>query len=306
MGEEERDILAVNVDMSCDEDCESCERFFDCDKPARQKVYDRKRVKKILENMKKIKHKVGILAGKGGVGKSLLSANLTMALAMRGRNVNILDHDFDGPCIPKMFGVEDKRLYVTEEGIEPVIGEQGVGVVSTGLMMGSEEYLTWFHDLRRSATEEFLSHVIYGDSDYLIIDLPPGTSSDAVNMMTYIPDIDGVIVITIPPQVSQTVALRAGLLCQKAKVKILGVVENMSGYVCPDCKEIIEVFKTGGGEKLARDLGVPFLGRIPLDPSLSESSDIGRPFVYTHPESPASKSLFEICDKVEEMVGWGK
>ncbi len=254
--------------------------------------------------MAKIKHKIAISAGKGGVGKSLVSANLAMALAMKGRKVSILDQDFDGPCIPKMFGVEGKKLYISERGIVPVVGRMGVQVVSTGSILKDGDVLTWFHDMRRSATEEFLGHVDYGDRDYLIVDLPPGTSSDAVNLMIYIPDLAGTVIVTIPPMVSQIVARRAANMVIKAKFRIFGVIENMSGYVCPECGREMEALQRGGGERLAQELGVPFWGRIPLDPRLSLSSDIGEPFVYKYPDSKASQMVMSITDQIEKMVGW--
>jgi len=304
MAKEEREIMAINVDMSCDGECQACERFFECELPQKEKVYKRARVAKALQVMAGIKHKIAVIAGKGGVGKSVVSANLATALAMRGRRVTILDHDFDGPCIPKMMGVTGEKLYITKKGIEPVKGLLGMGVVSTGLLLQDDEAMTWFHDLRRSATEEFLAHVNYGDIDYLVLDLPPGTSSDSVNMMTYIPDLDGAVIVTIPAEVSQIVAKKATLLCQKAKVKVLGIIENMSGYVCPDCGENFHIFHEGGGERLAKELGVPFLGCIPIDPEISFGSDTGKPFVYTSPDSPSSRALTEITGLIEKAVGW--
>ncbi len=303
---EEREIITMQVDMTCDEQCLSCERFFDCEREVKQKVYDRSRMARVKQLMSNVKHKIAVIAGKGGVGKSLFSSNLAMALAMRGRKVAIFDNDYDGPCIPKMFGVEDQRLTMTKSGIEPVVGLEGVKIISMGLITREWEALTWFHESRRNATEEFLGHVNYGELDYLILDLPPGTSSDAINMMVYLPELDGVVAVTMPMKVSQIVVRKALMLTKKAGFNVLGVVENMSGYVCPHCDGITDVLLTGGGEEIAAELGVPFLGKIPIDGRLSECSDIGVPFVYKIPDSPVSISTLEIVDRIEEMVGWGK
>lgn len=298
-----REIEHFHVDLSCDGQCEACEKFYDCDSPKKTVAYERRRIGRAKKTMSGIKHIIAVLAGKGGVGKSLTSSNLATALAMKGRKVSILDQDFDGPCIPKMLGVLGKKLEIGSKGIIPVEADHGIQVISTGSILKDDAVLTWFHQMRRNATEEFLAHVDYGKRDYLIIDLPPGTSSDSVNIMTFIPNIAGAIVVTIPPVVSQIVARRATRLCQKAKIKVFGIVENMSGFVCPSCGNVEDIMQTGGGEQLAKDTNVPFLGKIPLDPKLSESSDIGKPFVDAFPDSPASKAIVSIVDKIEKDLG---
>ncbi len=301
-GKKAAEIMAINVDMTCDRDCKACEKFFDCELEEKWKVLERGRMLRAKMRMGKIKHKIVVVGGKGGVGKSMLAANMAMALAMKGNRVSILDHDFDGPCIPKMFGVVGKGLRIDEDGIQPVEGLMGVQVISTGLFLKDEQVLTWLHEMRRSATEEFLTHVNYGERDWLVVDLPPGTSSDAVNSMLYIPGVDGAVVVTIPPRVSQIVAKKATLLCQTAKVRVLGIIENMSGLLCPKCGKRHDIFRVGGGEVLSQETGVPFLGRVPIDPKLSYSSDVGEPFVYKYPESAASKSVMEIVERIERAV----
>jgi len=306
MAEEKTEIIAMNVDMTCDQNCLSCERFFDCDNPVKEKVYDRSRMARVRTRMANIRHKIAVIAGKGGVGKSLCAANIAAELAKRGRKVGLLDNDYDGPCIPKMFGVRNKRLVMTKEGIRPVEGHLGVKVISMGLITPEEDSLTWYHELRRNATEEFFGHVNFGELDYLILDLPPGTSSDAINMMLYLPDLDGVVPVTMPMKISQIVVKKAILLTQKAKFKVLGVIENMSGFACPKCGDEFDILLGGGGEMLAQETNVPFLGKIPIDPVLSQASDEGMPFVLSHPESPSTKAMQRIVDQLEESVGWGK
>ncbi|MDO8723184.1 MAG: P-loop NTPase [Syntrophales bacterium] len=295
-------VLKLNIDFECDFKCESCEKFFDCDHPEKMKIYNRRRMSLAKKTMAKIKHKIAVVGGKGGTGKSTMSCNLAMALAMMGYKVSILDQDLDGASVPKMFGVMGKKLQIGPKGIVPVKALNGVEVISMGFVQEENEVITMFHEMRRGTTEEFLAHVDYGERDYLIIDLPPGTSSDSVNLLQYIPDLDGVVVVTVPPRVSQLAARKAILLAQKAGANVLGVVENMSGYICPDCGEQYDIMLAGGGEKLARDTGVPFLCRIPLHPELSEACDAGIPYVYKYPDNPASKIVRELAKTIDEKV----
>jgi ATP-binding protein involved in chromosome partitioning len=300
---EGKGVISLQVDFTCDEKCEMCERFFKCKSPQKLKIFDRRRMARAKQTMAKIKHKVAICAGKGGVGKSTVTSNLAAALAMRNKKVSVLDQDLDGSCIPRMMGVLDKKLIMERQGIKPVEGLLGIQIVAMANILQEEDTATWYHELRRNATEEFIAHVQYGIRDYLLIDLPPGTSSDAVNLMQYISDLDGMIVVTAPSGVSQIVAKRAIIMAIEGGVEVLGVVENMSGYVCPKCSKIFYPLRHGGGEKIAEELGVPFLGRIPLDPSISNGSDIGLPVVYSHPDSLVAQAVNSIADQVEQKLG---
>jgi ATP-binding protein involved in chromosome partitioning len=304
MEEERRGLITVNVDLSCDGKCESCERFFKCKSPQKLEIFGRRRMSRVRDTMAKIKHQIAVCAGKGGVGKSTVTVNLAVALAMRGRKVSILDQDFDGSCIPRMIGVSDQKLRMLARGIVPAKGLLDIKVVAMALILAEEDINTWYHELRRNATEEFLAHVDYGSCDYLLIDLPPGTSSDAMNIMEYIPNLDGMIMVTNPSAVSQIVAKRATVMALEAGVKVFGVIENMSGFICPKCGNVSQVLRFGGGEKLSQECEVPLLGRIPLDPQVSYSTDVGKPYVYEYPENPISKAYFSMVDKIEEMVGW--
>lgn len=302
--DERRGVIQINVDFSCQFNCESCERFFQCKSDEKLKIFDRRRMSRVKDTMARIKRKVAICAGKGGVGKSLFTANLATALALRGRKVSVLDHDFDGSTIPRMLGILGKRLLMGRRGIIPAEADLGIQVVAMSLIVAEDDVTTWYHSLRRNATEEFLSHVDYGDRDYLLVDLPPGTSSDAVNLMEYIPNLDGMVVVTNPTGVSQIVARRATIMALESGVKVLGIIENMSGYVCTKCHATVDILKRGGGEELARECDVPFLGRIPLDPRVSYCSDAGRPYVSTYPDSPATMATLAIADTIEAALGW--
>jgi len=296
-------IKELQLDMNCSHHCEMCEKFFKCKSPDKLKIFERRRMARVLTVMSKIKHKVAICAGKGGVGKSLFTTNFSAVLAERGNKVGVLDQDLDGPCIPKMLGLSDKKLEMGDNGIIPVDGIFGMKVVSLGFVTTEDDIVNWFQEKRRNATEEFLSHVDYGELDYLNIDLPPGTSSDAVNLMEYIPDLDGMVVVTNPTRISQIVARRATIMAIEAGVNMLGIIENMSGFVCPQCGEEVDVMEKGGGKMLAEELDVPYLGHIPLDPKSSEACDIGVPYVVKFPDSPASKATVKIVDNILANIG---
>ena len=302
---EEREIIAVNVELGCDERCEDCERFFECESEKKWEIYHRRRMALARERLKNIRWKIAVASGKGGVGKSTVTANLAMGFALKGYKVGVLDHDFDGASIPTLLGTRGKRLTLGENGINPVKGLKDIAIVSTGLLPQGEEVLTWFHDMRRNATEEFLADVNWGKLDILLIDLPPGTSSDAVNLLQYIPDLDTVVVVTVPSELSQNVARKSILLARKAGAHVAGIVENMSGAICPHCKNVVDFLQKGGGEKIARELGVPLLERIPMEVEVSKASDEGIPVVFKYPESEAAKRYMDLVEKLEEILKKG-
>lgn len=299
-----REVVSINVELRCDHKCENCERFFDCRDEMKWKIYRRRRMAQAVKKMANIKHKITVSGGKGGVGKSTVSVNLATAFAMMGRKVTILDQDFDGSTIPRMLGIQGiKKLRYGPQGIIPAEDTLGLGmqIISMALVY-PDDVITMFHEMRRGTTEEFLANVNYGERDYLIVDLPPGTSSDACNLLQYIPDLDGTITVTVPPAVSQLAARKATLLSAKAGSKVLGIIENMSGYICGKCGKEFDLMKKGGGEALAEELGVPFLGRLPLHPEVAEASDEGVPFVYKYPNNPVSKKMMEIAERLEKEI----
>jgi len=255
--------------------------------------------------MKKIKHKIAIISGKGGVGKTLTAVNLATAFAMQGHEnrVGILDADLHGPCVPQMLGVEDKKIRVGPIGAFPAVGPLGVKVVSMALILeGKEVPVVWRGPLKMRAIEQFLSEVAWGELDFLFIDLPPGTGDEPLSVLKLLPDIDGVIIVTIPSEVSQNVVGKAITFARQLKTPVIGVIENMSSFVCPDCGAETHIFRTGGGKKVAQEYSVPFLGSIPLDPRVCEASDAGRPFVLEYPDSPAAKAFMEIIKKIKAYI----
>ena len=255
--------------------------------------------------MGKIKHKIAIISGKGGVGKSLVTVNLAALLAKDGREgrVAIFDADLTGPCVPKMMGLKGEKLMAGPPGIFPAVGAEGVKVISMALFLPSDDSpVIWRGPLKMGAIRQFLGEVAWGPLDYLLVDLPPGTGDESLSVLQLLPEMDGVVIVTIPSEVSQSVVKKAITFARKMDVPIFGIVENMSGMVCPHCGETIEVFSKGGGERVAEEMDVEFLGSIPLDPRISADSDEGTPFILRHPDSPASKEFMRIVEKIEEKV----
>lgn len=296
------EILKMNVDNSCDFVCESCERYFGCTLPEKIDLADHGRMDIAARKMVGIKNKICVLSGKGGVGKTTTSTNLAVQLQLRGRQVCILDSDFDSPSVPRMMGVLDAPLLAGRDGIIPVQTKLGVKVMSVGFLLEDAEVVTWFADMRRSATEEFCANVAYGDLDYLIVDLPAGTGVETIAVMQYIRDMTGAVVVTMASKVAQATARRAATLCGDGGVPVLGVIENMSGYVCPSCGDVSAVLRSGAGEELAQELGVPFLGRVPLHQSVSAGSDSGVPLSASAPHSEAARAFSHIAENLEESI----
>jgi ATP-binding protein involved in chromosome partitioning len=259
----------------------------------------------LRRRMDRVKHKIAVISGKGGVGKSLVTVNLAAALAMHGRNgrIGILDADIHGPSVPKMLGLRDARLQVGPPGTFPAIGPLNIKVVSMAFLLPSvEDPVVWRGPLKMTAIRQFMSEIVWGDLDYLLIDLPPGTGDEPLSVLQLLPEMDGVIIVTIPSEVSEDVVRKAVTFSRKMDVPILGVVENMSGVVCPHCGESFEVFGDGGGERVSSDMGIPLLGKIPLDPRISAAMDAGTPFIAAQPDTPAANEFRSIVEKIEEST----
>ena len=257
--------------------------------------------------MKKIKYKIAVISGKGGVGKSLVTVNLAAAFAKRGHKVGIFDADIHGPTIPKMLDMKGQRLQSGPPGAFPATGLLGIKVVSMDFLLTSDETpVIWRAPLKMSAIRQFLTEIVWGDLDFLFIDLPPGTGDESLTIIQLLPDLTGVVIVTMPSEVSRDVVKKAVTFAREANVPILGIVENMSGFICPDCGAEINIFGSGGGQNISEDMGTILLGKIPIDQRISESSDRGKPFIIECPDAPASKVFSQIVDKVEDFLKLSK
>ena len=258
---------------------------------------------KIARNMKRIKHKIAVMSGKGGVGKSTVSVNLAMALAMKGKRVGILDMDIHGPNVPKMLGIDGQRLEAVDGGIGPVIVEPGIKVISMAFLLENPDTpVIWRGPLKLSAMKQFLGDVVWGDLDYLIIDLPPGTGDEHMNVAQLLPESDGAVIVTTPQEVALLDSRKSVKFAETLKMPVIGIVENMSGLICPHCGREINIFKSGGGEKAAKEMNINFLGKIPLEPKIVEDSDAGIPFVVENPDSRSAKAFNEVAENVLKIV----
>jgi ATP-binding protein involved in chromosome partitioning len=253
--------------------------------------------------MEKIKHKVAVISGKGGVGKSTVTVNLAIAFALHGYRVGVLDADIHGPSIPKMLGLTGQRLEAGPPGVFPAVGPFNIKVVSIGFLLPDDNTpVIWRGPLKMTAIRQFLSDVVWGDLDLLLIDLPPGTGDEPLSVAQLLPEMDGVIIVTIPSEVSQIVVKKAVMFAKKLGLQIIGVIENMSGFICPNCGTKIDIFQSGGGRQIAEEMGIPFLGSIPIDQKICEDSDRGVPFIAEHKDSQASRAFMEIVQKIEQFL----
>jgi ATP-binding protein involved in chromosome partitioning len=293
----------VNAAEECDGKCGTCSTSDGCNDPKKQQF---EQEQKLRLKLSKIKHKIAIISGKGGVGKSTVTANLAIAFAMQGHKgkVGVLDADIHGPCIPKMLGLKGQVLMGGPGGMWfPVIGQQGIKVVSMDFLLPNDEApVIWRGPLKMRAIQQFLSDITWGELDYLFIDLPPGTGDEPLSVMQLIPDMDGVVIVTMPSEVSQVVVKKAVTFAKQIGVPIIGIVENMSGFICPDCGAKVNIFRAGGGKKIAEDLSVPYLGSIPLDPRICDDADNGVPFIANNATSPATEAFAEIVKKIEHFA----
>ena len=248
-----------------------------------------------------VKNVVAVASGKGGVGKSTTSVNLTLALAETGAKVGLLDCDLYGPNIPLMMGLKEKpQVQGGEGGIDP-IRRYGVKLMSIGFFIDENNPVIWRGPMVHGAIQQFLSDVSWGELDYLVVDLPPGTGDAPLSLAQLVP-MSGVVIVTTPQDVAlQDVRKGIGMF-RKLEVPIIGVVENMSYFICPNCTTKHEIFGQGGGERTARFFGLPFLGRLPLQPAIREGGDQGRPFILAYPRAPESDSYRQVAGEVARQV----
>jgi len=260
------------------------------------------RKNKISENLSSIKRILMVMSGKGGVGKSTVASSLALALAKGGSKVGLLDIDIHGPNLPKMLGVDKERMNATSENrIEPVRITENLKLASMAFLLENEnQAVIWRGPLKMKVIQQFLGDIEWGDLEYLIVDAPPGTGDEPLSMAQLVPATSAVIV-TTPQEISILDVRKSVTFALKLNLRILGIIENMSGLICPYCGKKIALFKEGGGERISEEMGVPFLGSIPIDPEIVESTDTGIPYVTEHPDSEAAKAFERIVGKISKI-----
>jgi len=263
--------------------------------------------KRVREQLSKIKHKIMVMSGKGGVGKSTIAVNIAVGLSLQDFMVGLLDVDLHGPSVPKMLGARDLKLTRRPDGrLGAIKYSPNLKFLSIEPLLPSEDSaVIWRGPIKISAIKQFIGDIDWGELDYLIIDAPPGTGDEPLTVAKTIPDAYALIV-TTPQEVSLIDVKKSIRFCQKVKMRILGLVENMSGFICPHCGKPLDLFKRGGGQKLAEEMGIRFLGKIPVDPRIVDTGDRGKPIVGAYPESVTAQAFEDLIRNIisatEEMV----
>ena len=257
----------------------------------------------VKENLASVKHKIVVMSGKGGVGKSTVAVNLAVALARRGRKVGLLDADIHGPSVPKLLGGPNLPLSVNEQGhIVPMTVPPGMKVMSIAFLVSDRDApVIWRGPVKMGAIKQFLEEVEWGRLDYLIVDLPPGTGDEPLSVAQLIPSPDGAVIVTTPQDVALLSVRKSINFAKAVKLNVIGIIENMAGLVCPHCGKEINVFGDGGPEKAAKDMDVPLLGSLPLSPTVARSGDDGRPFVSAI-NNGVAKTFEEITDRIINSI----
>ena len=246
-----------------------------------------------------VKHIIAVASGKGGVGKSTVSTNLSVALAQTGAKVGLMDADIYGPNIPMMMGVP-KPPEKEGDKIKPAEAH-GVQIISMGFFVPEETAIVWRGPMVHTAIQQFFRDVLWGELDYLLVDLPPGTGDAQLSLSQIVP-LTGVVTVTTPQEVALYDVRKGMMMFKKVNVPLLGVIENMSFFVCGHCGERTEIFSFAGGERAAKKFEIPFLGRIPLDPAIREGGDAGRPIVVSDPNSPLTKAFQGVAEALQTRV----
>jgi len=251
--------------------------------------------------MADISHKLLVLSGKGGVGKSTVAANLAVALWLRGNHVGLLDVDVHGPSIPKLMGLDPGDVQIVDGELIPVRVGDNLSVMSIGFLLPkTSDAVIWRGPKKHGVIRQFLQDVAWGPLDYLVVDSPPGTGDEPLSVAQLVGPGAEALLVTTPQQVATADVRRCVTFCRQLALPILGILENMSGFCCPSCGEHFDLFKQGGGSDLALEVKVPFLGRIPIDPEIVIAGDEGVPILPESPPSPATRALLEVVDEIVE------
>lgn len=272
------------------------------DRPAPQAAPEQRSGEELIcQRFRSIDKTIAVLSGKGGVGKSTVAANLAVALAQRGLRVGLFDADLHGPSVPKLLGKESARITRGAAGLLPASGAHGIVIMSLKYFLADDDQaVIWRGPLKYSSIMQLLGETEWGELDYLIVDLPPGTGDEPLTVLQLIPHVHGALVVTTPQDVALADVRRSIGFCRQLGVPVIGIVENMSYLVCPHCGSEIVVFPGPGGERLARETRVPFVARIPLDPRISTSGDQGSPYTLTETHIPAAQAFGDVVAAVVE------
>ena len=253
----------------------------------------------VTECLGKIKHKILVFSGKGGVGKSTVAVNLAASLAESGAKVGLLDIDFHGPSVPVLLGLQNYKADYGRGGLVPY--EKGnLKVMSIAFALeGDRNAVIWRGPMKMHTIKQLLGQVDWGKLDYLIIDSPPGTGDEPLSVCQTIEDADGAVIVTTPQEVAVSDVRRSVDFCEKLNLPVIGVVENMSGFVCPKCGEVVDIFKSGGGEAMCQEMEVKFLGKIPLEPGIVVAGDAGVAYMQNNQGSAALEAFKSIVSKID-------
>ena len=282
---------------NCNQDCSQC--MEDC-QDRQEEAFD---FTEELHELSQVKKVIAVMSGKGGVGKSLVTALLAKAMQERGYKTAIMDADITGSSIPKMLGLEGQVPAVIGNALQPIQVTGTLSVMSMAFLLSNpSDPIIWRGPMKIGAIRQLLTEVNWGSLDYLVVDLPPGTGDEALTIGQAAPNIRGAVIVTTPQEVAVLDATKAIRFIEKQGMPVIGVIENMSGMVCPHCGEVVDLFGRGGGEAAAAEFGVPYLGAIPLDPEMMKAGDEGRPFILRHSDSPTWKAIDTVMENLVNRV----
>lgn len=293
----------VEDNETCSGTCGSCTDS-GCEASAQkpgESTEDYLKRQKLILRMKSIKHKIIVLSGKGGVGKSTVAVNLAISLSIAGKRVGLLDVDIHGPSVPTMLNMVNAGVKTDGENLIPV--ELGaLKIMSVGFLLDNRNSaVIWRGPMKMGVIEQLLRDVAWGELDYLIIDSPPGTGDEPLSAVQLVGDMDGAVMVTTPQDVAAADVRKSLDFCRQLDLKVLGIVENMSGFICPHCGTETEIFKGDNGRIMADTYGVPFLGTIPIDPAVGISSDRGAPFVYSYGKTETAKRFEKLSEHLLDL-----
>ncbi|MFZ7128643.1 MAG: P-loop NTPase [Desulfobacterales bacterium] len=273
------------------------------DEANRQKKAKQDKDAAVQESLGRIRHKLLVMSGKGGVGKTSTSVNLAVALSRLGHKVGLMDVDLHGPDVPRVLGKMGMLGLSQNQKLEPLSYSENLKAVSIeSLSANKDDAIIWRGPIKFSAIRQFIADVDWGELDFLVIDSPPGTGDEPLTVAQTIPEAKAVIV-TTPQEVSLADVRKSISFCRTVKMEIFGIVENMSGYVCPHCGGEVDLFGSGGGEKTASELGIHFLGRIPFDPRVVACGDAGQPYQEMYPDAPVTKAYEAVAAEIAKLIG---